>query len=328
MSQAIGMGAGVRGLYNAKTKTYFTTIFAIVVLLIIGQILSPGFASAKSISGILGLSVALAAAGIGQTLIIISGRSGLDLSIDSMIPMGALLGAMFAGVGTMGFMKALVVLVILGSLVGLINGVVIRFIDVPPFVMTMGMASVVQGFVIAYTNGQPSGSTPNLLLTLAIGDVWGPIRWIILFGIIVTMIVEWVLRKSRYGSGLFLVGSNRVAARLSGLNINFIVIVTYVVAGISSTLAGFLLLGVVGSGSISMGDGYTLLTVAAVVIGGTQLSGGKGSFFGTVLGSILMIVLSSVLLSINISEGLRAVIQGLILLVIIVLYTREPALRQ
>jgi ribose transport system permease protein len=315
-------------IFNSKTKIYFTTIISIVALIILGNILSPGFASAGSVINLLALAFVLALAAIGQTLIIVSGNGGLDLSIDSMISMGALMGAIFSGVHADNLVGAIFGLVAVGGIIGLANGVAIRFSKVPPFVFTMAMATVVRGLIIAFTSGQPSGGTPEPLLQLAIGNIWGPIRWMVIFGIAITIIVELLLHKTRYGKGLFMVGSNRRAALLSGVNINFIIIMTYVIAGITSTLSGFVLLGVVGSATITIGDGYTLMTIAAVVIGGTQLSGGKGSFVGTVLGSILMMVLSSVLLAVNISSGMRTLIQGAILLVIIVLYTREQKLRQ
>lgn len=315
-------------LFNSKTRIYFTTVISIIALIILGNILSPGFASVGSIINLLALSFVLAAASIGQTLIIISGNGGLDLSIDSMISMGALMGAFFSGVHADNLVGAILGLIAMGGLIGLANGAAIRFSKVPPFVFTMAMATVVRGFIIAFTSGQPSGGTPEPLLQLAIGNIYGQIRWMVIFGIVITIIVEFILMKTRYGKGLFMVGSNRRAAILSGVNINFIIIMTYVIAGITSALSGFVLLGMVGSATITIGDGYTLLTIAAVVIGGTQLSGGKGSFLGTVLGSILMMVLSSVLLAVNISSGMRMLIQGAILLIIIVAYTREQKLRQ
>lgn len=315
-------------IFNSKTKIYFFTAIAIVGLIIVGEILSPGFGSLEGVMSTLALASVLAIASIGQTLIIISGNGGLDLSVESMISMGAIMGALFSGMEADNMLGAILGLVLLGGLVGLLNGVIIHFVKVPPFVLTMAMATVIRGAVIAYTGGAPSGRTPKLLLELSTGNMVGPVRWLIVVGIIVTIVVQLVLTRTRFGRGLFLVGTNRSTALVSGVNIGFIIVLTYVIAGICNTLSGFLLLGVVGSATIAIGDGYTLMTIAAVVIGGTALSGGKGSFFGTLLGAILMIVLSSVLIAVNISSGMRTMIQGIILAVIITMYTREPKLRQ
>ncbi len=315
-------------LFNAKNKIYFFTIIMIVGLIIVGEILSPGFGSMEGIMSTLALASVLAIASIGQTLIIISGNNGLDLSVESMISMGAIMGALFSGMDANNMGGAIIGLVLLGGLIGLVNGLIIHYVKVPPFVLTMAMATVIRGFVVAYTGGAPSGRTPKLLLELSTGNLAGPVRWLIVVGVVVTIVVQLILTRTRYGRGLFLVGTNRNAALLSGVNIGMIIVMTYIVAGICNALSGFLLLGVVGSATIAIGDGYTLLTIAAVVIGGTALSGGKGSFFGTFLGSILMIVLSSVLIAVNISAGMRMLVQGLILLAIIALYSREQKLRQ
>jgi ribose transport system permease protein len=158
--------------------------------------------------------------------------------------------------------------------------------------------------------------------------VFGPVRWLIVVGVGVAFFVQFLLSRTKLGRGLFLVGTNRQTALLSGVNISFVVVTTYVIAGIFNSMSGFLLLGVVGSATINIGDGYTLMTIAAVVIGGTALSGGKGSFLGTALGAILMIVLSSVLIAVNIPQGMRTFIQGLILLLMVTAYTRDLRLRQ
>lgn len=315
-------------LLNPNYRIHAFTIFAIVALLIFGNALSPGFASTAGIVSTLALASVLAIASIGQTLIIISGNAGLDLSIDAMISMGAIMGAIFAGADGSNPGGALFGLILLGGCIGGINGVIIHYVKVPPFVLTMAMATVVRGAVVAYTGGSPSGRAPDLLLEISTGNIFGSFRWLIVIGIIATIAITLLLTKTKYGRGLFLVGTNRNTALLSGINIASTVIITYMMAGIFNTLSGFLLLGVVGSATINIGDGYTLMTIASVVIGGTALSGGKGSFVGSVLGAILMILLSSVLIAVNIPQGMRTFIQGVILLVIIALYTRDTKLRQ
>jgi len=317
-----------KNFLNSTFKIYSIILTAIIILIVIGEILSPGFASIESVMNILALSSMLAAASIGQTLIIIAGNSGLDLSVESMLSMGALVGSILSGAQANNSIIAILGLIVLGGAIGLFNGLVIRFLHVPSFVLTMSMAIVIRGFIIAFTSGRPSGGTPKILNELSIGNIWGPIRWLFLLGIVITILVELLLRKTKYGKGLFLLGSNRNAAILTGININYVIILTYIIAGICTTLSGYILLGVVGSATIQIGEGYGLLSIAAVVIGGTQLSGGKGGFIGTYLGSILMIVLSSVLIAVNIESGLRTLIQGFILLVIIIMYIRSDKLRQ
>jgi ribose transport system permease protein len=226
-----------------------------------------------------------------------------------------------------GIWYAVVMLTILGIVIGLINGIAIQFVKIPPLVMTLGMTSVVNGFALAYTKGLPTGGAPEFLVTLGIGH-WGPIRWILIVGIGVIIVLELVLRKTRYGKTLYLVGSNRKAAILSGISANRTVILTYVIAGVAGTLGGLILLGYVGVAQLEMGKDYSLLSIAAVVIGGTALAGGHGTFLGSALGSIVLVLLTSVLIAVGMPPGVRVLIQGLILLLILLFYSREPKLRQ
>ncbi|MBX5435748.1 MAG: ABC transporter permease [Alicyclobacillaceae bacterium] len=323
-----GAGRNIRlRLANSKFRIYIPVLSASVALLILGQILSPGFASASNIGNLLATAVVLAIASFGQTLVVISGQEGIDLSIGAMMSMGALIGVQVSDQSSLGLWGAVLLLIGTGALVGLIHAVCIQFLRIPPLVMTLGMATVVDGFALAYTKGLPSGTAPKLLTAIGIGHV-GPIRTLLLFGIAMVVIGEFVLRRTRYGRNLYLAGSNRMAAALSGIHVNVVVFVTYVIAGIAGTLGGLVMLGFVGTAQLGMGDGYTLLSIAAVVIGGTALAGGEGTFLGSALGAVVLTILTSVLLAVGMQEGVRELIQGAILLLVLAIYSRAPKLRQ
>lgn len=317
----------IRNKLRKKIGVYIPSLSASVILLILGQILSPGFASLANIGNILSIATVLAMAAIAQTLIVISGKEGIDISIGAVMSMGALLGAVFTQGSNEGLWYAIVMLTILGIIIGLINGLAIQFIDIPPLVMTLGMTSVVNGFALAYTKGLPTGGAPELLIQLGIGHL-GPIRWILILGIVLIFFMEWLLRRTRYGKTLYLVGSNRKSAILAGINVNKTVILTYVFAGVAGTLGGLILLGYVGVAQLEMGRDYSLLSIAAVVIGGTSLAGGWGTYLGSALGSVVLVLLTSVLIAVGMPPGVRVLIQGLILLLILLFYSREPKLRQ
>lgn len=295
----------------------------ILLLLIIGRILSPGFLGMANIGNILATSTILALAGLGQTFVIIGGGEGIDLSVGALVSLGAILGGAFSNGMNSGLLPAIGLLILLGGFIGLLNGMGVQWIGVPPLVMTLGMASVVDGFALAYTNGQPTGGAPPLLLSIGTGHLIGDIRWLIPLGILIAIVGYLILNRSQYGHQLQLVGNNRQAARLSGLNIRHIIIASYVIGGIASILAGALLLGYAGSSDLEIGNSYTLLSIAAVVIGGTKLTGGEGSYIGTVLGAIALIVLTNVLVAMRLPEGAREVLEGLALIAILVAYTRR-----
>ncbi|WHH59041.1 ABC transporter permease [Petroclostridium sp. X23] len=308
-------------------KAYFPSIIASIVLIIVGQILSPGFASINNIGNILTMASILAIATIGQSIVIISGGDGIDLSVGAIMTMGALIGPMVTRGEVSRLPLALFVLIILGAFVGLVNGVVIQKLKIPALVTTLIMASVVDGFTLGFTHGQPSVTIPTLLL--AVGKpLLGPIRTLLVIAVILIIIMELVLRKSVYGRSLYLTGCNRRASQLCGLHVNSIVITTYMAAGIISILAGLLLVGYTGSGQLKMGSDYTLLSIAAVVIGGTKLTGGKGTLVGGALGAIVLILLTSILVAIGMPAGVRSFIQGMTLLIILISNSRAPKLRQ
>lgn len=308
-------------------KEFLPSAIAIVSLLILGQILSNGFASINNIGNILTTSSILAIAAIGQAMVIISGNSGIDMSIGAVISMGALMGPMIAQGSGIGLVLAVVLLVCIGGLIGLVNGIGVQFLKIPSLVMTLAMALVVNGFTLGFTRGQPSILIPKILLDVG-QPILGPIRWMVAIAIIFIVTMELLLRKTNFGKSLYLTGCNRRAAKLSGLHVNRIVLTAYVVSGVLSAIVGLLLVGYTGSGQLQMGDEYTLLSIAAVVIGGTKLSGGKGRLLGGALGAIVLILITNILVVLGMPAGVRKLVQGAILLVILISNGREAKFRK
>jgi ribose transport system permease protein len=311
----------------ARNNVFAPSIIVSLFLLILGEILSPGFASINNIGNILAVASILAIATVGQTLVILSGGEGIDLSVGAVMSMGALLGASFIDGKVSHLPFAILILIVIGIVIGLINGIGIQRIGIPPLVMTLIMVSVINGITVAYTKGQPSGSIPNLLLDIG-QPIVGPIRWLLVIAIITLVVWGLILNKTTFGRTLFIVGSNRRAAQLCGIRVNRTVILTYVFSGIIGILAGLVLLGYSGNAQLQMANEYTLLSIAAVVIGGTKLSGGEGTLIGAALGAIVLTLLTNVLVAIGMPAGVRQVVQGLTLLVILIAYSRAPKLRQ
>lgn len=147
--------------------------------------------------------------------------------------------------------------------------------------------------------------------------------------IIILILLEILfLRRSRYGRSLFLAGNNRNAANLCGINSKKIIILAYVFGGAMAGFAGLMLVGYAGTAQMNMASSYTMLSVAAVVIGGTKLTGGKGTFIGGALGALVLVLITNILQALNMAAGLRSLIQGIILIVILMMNSRAPKLRQ
>lgn len=301
----------------------FRVVVVIIALLVLGRIVSPGFVSLSNIGNVLASSTILVIVALGQIVVIVGGGEGIDLSVGSVVSLGAIFGGVFSLGANSHALSAFAILIAIGGLIGLINGLGIRVGGIPPLVMTLGMSSVVDGFVLAYTQGQPGGGAPPILLSLGSGHFLPGVRWLAICGLGVVLVGSYILGRSRYGQQLQLAGSNRQAARLSGINVGTIVLASYVIAGICSAIAGYMLLGFAGSSDLGIGSSYTLLSIAAVVIGGTELAGGKGSFVGAALGSVALVILTNVLVAFHLNDGAREFFEGLALVIILVAYTHS-----
>lgn len=309
-------------------KVFIPPVIISIILIITGQLINPGFASINNIGNILAIASILCIGSAGQTLIIISGGDGIDLSLGALMSMGAVIGSgVLLGIDSR-LPLAIVTLVLLGTSFGFANGVGVWWLGIPPLVMTLAMSSVIDGFTLAVSQGRPFGSASPLILALGGERLFGFLRWLVLIAIFFIIFVEYILKRSKYGKSLFLVGNNRIAARICGIKSQKVILLTYTFAGIMGAIAGLFLLSSVGTAQMQMGSSYTMIAVAAVVLGGTQLSGGKGTYIGTGLGSVVLITLTNVLISIGMAPGVRMIITGVVLVSILIFYSRQPRLRQ
>ncbi len=314
---------------SPKNNVYSIPLVIVILMFIIGEIIRNGFASSNNIGSVLTLACILAIATYAQSTAVLSGAGGLDLTIGPVITMSALIGSSVCMAQAGRIPLALLTVLIIGGIVGLINASGIQFVGIPPLIMTLFMASVVDGFTLAYTQGSTVPSMPKIMLQIGRPIYDGAmLRWLLIITLILTVLVELIIRRSKMGKSIYLVGSNRNAARLSGFNVNKTVIFAYVFAGMLSAIAGFVLVSYSGSGMLRMGDSYTMTSIAATVIGGTKMSGGEGKLSGGFLGAVIFTLLTNLLLAMGMGAGTRTMVEGLVLLVILLIYTRGDKLRQ
>lgn len=298
-----------------------------ILLLILGEIIRPGFADYNQITNILRIAAFLGIVAIGQTLVILAGGEGIDLSVGAVVTLGAIIIFRITGGSDALLLPALAVALVAGFVIGLINGIGIAWVRIPPLVMTLGMMGVVKGLILVYTGGRPVGGTPPLMKRI-ISDPWvlgipGDVFIWVLLGIGVTLL----LQRTAYGKALYAIGANRITARLSGVKVERRVILTYALSGMFAALGGFVLLGYIQNVFINLGDQYTLPSIAAVVVGGTALAGGVGGYAGTMAGALVLTLVSSLLITLGLPEFGRQITYGLILLVLLAVYGRERRLR-
>lgn len=297
-------------------------------LFFLGGILNPGFANPDQAINIVRLAAFLGIIAAGQTLVIISGGEGIDLSVGAMVTLGAILVYRISNKQDSMVIPALLVTLMVGSAIGGINGLGITLLGIPPLVMTLGMAGVIQGLILVVTQGELVGGTPTIMNTVIARPLILGIPGIIFIWVIFGLLMWLLLQRTRYGMHLFAVGVNRVTSRLSGVRVPRTVALTYMLSGMLAALGGFLVLGFTGNVFLNLGDRYLFPSIAAVVVGGTLMIGGQGSYWGTMAGALVLTLITSLLTTLQLPEAFRLMILGLILLVLLSVYGRQEGLRQ
>jgi ribose transport system permease protein len=315
-------------LKRIKLNPIAVALLLSVGLFAIGGLLQPGFASADLAINIVRLAAFLAIIAAGQTLVIISGGEGIDLSVGAVVTLGAILVFRVANGSNALLLPALALALLAGALIGAINGAGVALLGVPPLVMTLGMTGVVTGLILAITQGQLIGATAPALAALVSGEVVLGVPGVVLLALALGGLMWLLLERTAYGKQVFAIGSNRTTARLSGVNVTGIVIATYALSGLLAALGGALLLGSIPNVFLNLGARYTLPSIAAVVVGGTLIAGGVGSYWGTMTGALVLTILTSLLTALNLPESTRQIVYGLTLLALLALYGRGRGLRQ
>jgi ribose transport system permease protein len=299
-----------------------------VALFALGGVLRPGFANYALAINILRLAAFLSIIAAGQTLVIISGGEGIDLSVGAVVTLGAILVFRIVDGRDALVLPALLVALLAGLAVGALNGLGITLLRIPPLVMTLGMTGVVQGLILVITQGQLEGAAAPIMTRLISSPLVLGIPGVVLLWLVLGAAMWLLLERTVYGKQLFAIGVNRTTARLSGVPAPAVVVLTYALSGGLAALGGFVLLGYTQNVFLNLGAPYTLPSIAAVVVGGTLIAGGVGSYFGTMAGALVLTVIASLLTALQLPESVRQIVYGATLLLLLSVYGRQRGLRQ
>lgn len=306
-------------------------LVALVVFLLSG-LLPNGYKTApqalNQAFNIVRLSAFLGIIAAGQTLVIISGGEGIDLSAGAVVTLAAILTYRFVDGSNAMVAPTLLLVLAVGTVIGLINGMGIAYLKIPPLVMTLGIAGVAEGAVLVVTRGVLPGGVAPIMTKLIARPLFLNIPGAIIIWLIIGGLMMLLLERTRYGKQLFAIGVNRTTARLSGVKVPGTVIATYSIAGLLGALGGFMLVGWTQNVFLNLGAPYLFPSIAAVAVGGTLLSGGKGSYLGTMAGAIMLTLINSLLTTMQMPEAAKQVILGATLLIMISIFGREKGLRQ
>jgi ribose transport system permease protein len=299
------------------------TIIALLLLLVVFvagiELARPGTVNGTWLSNALLFAAPLGILAAGQTLVMLTG--GIDLSVAAIATGSAYILATSASLGSA---AAVALGLAIGVVVGFINGLGIAVLGVQPLVMTLGTGLMTGGVLTVYSQqmlaSQPR--VPDFIQALGAGKIfgfipldlflWAPIAFLMIFG----------LARSGFGRLLYAVGDNREACKLAGVRVWQVLLIDYVLCGLFAAIAGIVLVGGTNAADLSLADVYLLPSVAAVIIGGTSIFGGRGGYAGSIVGALILTVLTSILTLLDASEPIKQILYGAIILLLAAAYAR------
>ena len=297
------------------SKDYPSVIF-LFVLILVGAIFSPVFLSTKNFLNILWSVSVLGIVAIGQTVLLITGN--FDMSVAYTIGLAGITTVLSQITGADLFTSVFAGILI-GGLVGLINGIIIVLTGANAFLITLGTAILVYAVNLILTQSKTYYASIEEFLILGRGKIFGSIYYSVLLFLAIALIVEFILRKTTFGRSLYIIGLNQRAGRLVGIKVNAIKISTYIFCGMTAALAGLVMTARTGSTVGNAGVGMEFESLIASVLGGTSLFGGRGGTLRTVVGVLVLGVLNNLLILLNIPYEAQQIAKGTVFLMVVFL---------
>lgn len=314
-------GRGPNVLTASRLIQQGLRIVLLVGMLVLIDIYAPRFFRYQNLVNILLQVSLLGLMTIGMTVVMIAG--GIDLSLPANMAIGAVLGAMYMKSGG-NWMVSCFIMVAVGVLVGLVNGIAVSRLKMIPFVVTLAMMTILSGSAVWLTNSLSISQIPNSFLSLFDASPILGIPMTIWLGAAVTVAATVLMRSTVYGRWVYAVGLNARAARVAGVPVERVVLMSYVISGLMAGLTSILLTARLGSASANMGnDGVVLDIVSACVVGGVSIYGGSGRVPGAVFGAVLITVLSNAMNLIGVSYYLGLIIKGVVIIAFIAIERRK-----
>jgi len=303
-----------------------TAFACIVLLLLIGSIYSTSFLSPEYLLLQIKVASFLGVIATGMMLVILLGQ--IDLSVPWVVAMGGMMASAAAAYGPWGTALAIPIGVFCGLLMGFVTGVGVAYLRIPSMIITLATNAVAQGLMIVYTGGfAPRDTATDAMRWLATGTLIPAVPNAVVVWALVGGAMVFVLTRTSFGRAVYGIGNSERAAYLSGVSTRKVTMIAFAVSGALSAFGGVLLAGYASKAAQAMGDPYLLPAIAAVVLGGTSILGGRGSYLGTVAGVILITLLQSILSVMQMPEAGRQIIYGVVIVAMLLLYGRSPASR-
>lgn len=298
-----------------KNLSKYKSLIAFFILCIVISFVTPRFLTLANITNVLTQISVNAIIAVGMTFVILTG--GIDLSVGSTLAIG---GAVAASIikSTGNVFLAVIAALIIGVIIGLFNGFLVSKGKIQAFIVTLASMTIFRGITYVYTNGTPISGLAGAFGAIGNKKI-GILPLPVIITLLIVLIAYYILSQTRFGRYLYALGGNEDSARLSGINTDKIKTMVYAVSGIAAAISGIIVTSRIGSASPNAGSGFELDAIAAVVIGGTSLSGGEGSVMGTVIGALIIGVLNNGLNLMNVSPFYQSIVKGAVILVAVLI---------
>lgn len=303
----------------------FQSLIGLLLLCVVLSLLTDRFLTTENSLNILRQTAVNICIATGMTIVVLT--AGIDLSVGSIL---ALCGAIAAGLLKNGItlpwantyigftvLGVLLAGIIIGYAIGLFNGFFITRFKVPPFVATLAMLTIARGLTMLYTHGQPISNLGAHFDFIGTGSLLGLPVPVWIAGAVVSLSI-FLMKKTKFGRYVYAIGGNKTVAKFSGINITRVIMISYAIAGACAAIAGLIVTSRLDSAQPNAGVSYELDAIAAVVIGGTSLNGGRGTIWGTVIGALIIGVLNNGLVLLNVSPFWQQVVKGSVILLAVV----------
>ena len=314
---------GKRALAILRSRPFLTVV--IVAAVWIGaSFASRGFGAYGHLRYLVELGAVIGLVAAGQTFVVIAG--GIDLSVAAIVTVSAISLPLLSWPADPTGLASVLAVLVLTTVIGAVNGLGVALLRVHPMIMTLAMATFLQGLLIIIAGGSAVTAENPLVHWLGnarpAGIPAGIVLWVVVSAIVLT-----VMHATPFGARIFAMGANPLAASLSGVPVASTTLAVYGISGFTSGLAGVLVLGMNGQGYVGIGDPYLLASIAAVVLGGTSILGGLGTYAGTIPGAVLLVTITALITVVNASPGWRSILFGSLILGLLLLSGREQARR-
>lgn len=303
---------GKNNLIQSVNK--YRSVILLLFMIVIASIMSPNFLRVNNIVNVLRQVAIFGTVGAGMTFVVLTG--GIDLSVGSIVGLSGVISASVM-VQTNNLFLAILSGLLVGVVAGAVNGYFVSKVNIPAFIVTLGMMTLLRGIILVYTEGTPVSVRIDQYRFIGDGSILGvPMPVIIMF--VIYLIGYFILHNTRYGREVYAIGGNREAARLSGIKVIRSEWAVYIISGLTSAIAGIILAARLGSAQSTAGTAVEMDAIAAAIIGGTSLSGGTGFILPTIAGAIILGLIDNILTLLNVNPHATQIVKGVVILLAVV----------